>query len=114
MLSYKRLSLVAAGLIVPAIFVSAIVTGCSTAKPTATTSATTAPATAAAGCPIGKESGKSGNQLWSENCNRCHNARSPTTYTRAQWDVIVHHMRVRASLTAEEARKIVDFLKAAD
>lgn len=50
-------------------------------------------------------------QLWSENCNRCHNYRSPSSYSDAEWDVATHHMRVRANLTADEHKSIVEFLK---
>jgi nitrate/TMAO reductase-like tetraheme cytochrome c subunit len=53
----------------------------------------------------------SGQELWSMNCQRCHNLRSPTMYSDAQWDVIVHHMRVRANITGAEQRAIADFLK---
>ena len=53
----------------------------------------------------------SGQQLWSMNCQRCHNMRSPIMYSNAQWDVIVHHMRVRANITGADARAIADFLK---
>lgn len=60
------------------------------------------------------ESGKSGMQLWSENCVRCHNDRSPASYNDAQWDVVMMHMRVRANLTAEEHRKILEFLQSAN
>lgn len=52
-----------------------------------------------------------GEELWSMNCQRCHNLRSAVTYSNAQWEVIVHHMRVRANLTGEEQRAIVEFLK---
>ena len=53
----------------------------------------------------------SGQELWSMNCQRCHNMRPPTMYSDAQWDVIVHHMRVRANITGAEQRAIADFLK---
>jgi hypothetical protein len=53
----------------------------------------------------------SGEELWSNNCLRCHNIRPPTMYSNAQWDVIVHHMRVRANITGQEQRAIVEFLK---
>jgi cytochrome c5 len=53
----------------------------------------------------------SGQELWSNNCQRCHNMRSPAMYNHAQWDVIVHHMRVRANITGAEQRAIADFLK---
>ena len=57
--------------------------------------------------------GPSGEELWSNNCLRCHNIRPPTMYTDAQWDVIVHHMRLRANITGQEQRLIVEFLKSA-
>jgi hypothetical protein len=56
----------------------------------------------------------SGSSLWSENCGRCHNFRSPTDFSDAEWDVITLHMRVRANLTAEEYTLIRDFLKASN
>ena len=71
------------------------------------------------GCATNKQSGevaagttgKGGAQLWAENCQRCHNTRSPSTYNDAQWDVATIHMRVRANLTPEEHKKILQFLK---
>jgi len=54
--------------------------------------------------------GLSGEELWSNNCMRCHNIRPPTMYGDAQWDVIVHHMRLRANITGQEQRAIVAFL----
>jgi cytochrome c5 len=55
--------------------------------------------------------GLSGEELWTNNCMRCHNIRPPTMYSNAQWDVIVHHMRIRANITGQEQRAIVEFLK---
>ena len=55
--------------------------------------------------------GKSGAQLWAENCQRCHNFRSPASYSPAQWEVAMLHMRVRTNLTAEQHEKILAFLK---
>jgi hypothetical protein len=57
--------------------------------------------------------GLTGEELWSNNCLRCHNIRPPTMYNNAQWDVIVHHMRLRANITGQEQRAIVEFLKSA-
>lgn len=54
---------------------------------------------------------KGGAQLWSESCMRCHNARSPSWYSDADWEVTMQHMRVRANLTAEEQKKILEFLQ---
>ena len=51
--------------------------------------------------------------LWSQNCGRCHNIRSPSSYSDAQWDVAMLHMRIRADLTAEEHHQILAFLKSA-
>jgi hypothetical protein len=55
--------------------------------------------------------GKGGAELWAENCIRCHNIRSPSNYSPAQWEVVMMHMRVRANLTPEEHKKILEFLK---
>ena len=75
------------------------------------------------GCAGSKQSGeiaagatpsateKTGAQLWAENCMRCHNIRSPSSYSPAQWEVAMMHMRVRANLTPEEHKKILEFLK---
>ncbi len=52
-------------------------------------------------------------QVWAENCGRCHNLRPPHEFDYDQWQVIVEHMRLRATLTADECRTILAFLKAA-
>jgi hypothetical protein len=57
---------------------------------------------------------KGGAELWAETCSRCHNIRPPEYYSDAQWDLIVHHMRIRANLTGAEAREIVKFLQASN
>jgi cytochrome c1 len=57
---------------------------------------------------------KSGAQLWGENCLRCHNAPSPETFSDPEWDVALLHMRMRASLTDNEATKIAAFMKTAN
>ena len=57
---------------------------------------------------------KSGAQLWGENCNRCHNAPDPRTYSDDQWDAACEHMRQKAILTNAEVSKIKDFLKSAN
>ena len=57
--------------------------------------------------------GKAGAQLWAEKCVRCHNIRSPSSYSDAQWEVAILHMRLRAKLTAEEQRKTLEFMKSA-
>ena len=72
------------------------------------------------GCATNKQSGevaagtpgKSGAQLWAENCVRCHNIRSPGSLSPTQWGVAMMHMRVRANLTPDEHKKILEFLRA--
>ena len=70
----------------------------------------------AAGCATTKTTAtaaveKSGAQLWADNCQRCHNFRSPTSLSPMQWEVAMLHMRDRANLTREEHEKILAFLK---
>ena len=54
---------------------------------------------------------KTGVQLWSENCIRCHNAPPPNAFNKDNWDVIATHMKVKAGLTVVEEEKIAEFLK---
>lgn len=53
-----------------------------------------------------------GAQVYSNNCGRCHNARSSAERTDADWIPIVMHMRARANLTREEARAVLAYLQA--
>lgn len=55
-----------------------------------------------------------GAQLWAQNCIRCHNIRNPASLSDRQWEIVLHHMRVRANLTADEHELILEFLKAAN
>ena len=71
------------------------------------------------GCATNKQTGRSccrddckkRSATLGENCVRCHNIRSPSNYSPAQWEVVMMHMRVRANLTPEEHKKILEFLK---
>jgi len=87
--------------------------GCRSSQtpPTETVTPTTQPVGFALFGPPPK---KSGVQLWSDNCMRCHNSRPPEEFSAAQWETIVNHMRLRANLTGEESREIVAFLKASN
>jgi cytochrome c5 len=105
----KNISLLAGSGLLAVLAVSIALSGCASAGPK-----TTAPAENKSGSSPKVASSKGGAQLWSENCIRCHNIRSPNFYNDAQWDVAMMHMRVRANLTAEESRKILGFLKTAD
>lgn len=64
-----------------------------------------------AGCVTTKVSDKSGTQLWSENCQRCHNTPPSSSFSNAQWEIINTHMRQRAMLTEEEYKKITEFMQ---
>jgi hypothetical protein len=57
---------------------------------------------------------KPGAQLWGENCQRCHNAPTPTAFNDEQWETIGTHMELRAGLTEDETKKIIEFLKSAN
>lgn len=50
-------------------------------------------------------------QIWAETCNRCHNTRSPDSYSGKEWAVVMTHMRVRGYLTGEDQRAILEFLQ---
>lgn len=60
-------------------------------------------------CISTKVQAKSGNELWSENCQRCHNSPPRSAYSNIQWDVVNTHMRQRAILTEDEYKKINEF-----
>lgn len=87
--------------------VGLMLAGCS--SPGAATKTTPPQGTAAKSAAAGH----GGAQLWAQNCGHCHNSRSPDSYSDAQWEVAVMHMRVRANLTAEEHKQILAFLKSA-
>lgn len=58
--------------------------------------------------------GKPGVQLWGENCMKCHSTPSPADFNDTDWSTIEMHMRVRANLTADESKKIFEFIKSAN
>lgn len=70
--------------------------------------------TPAAATSSGGIASKGGAQLWAESCVRCHNVRSPSVYSDAEWDVVMHHMRIRANLTAADTTRVLEFLKSAN
>lgn len=86
-----------------------VLSGCAAPKGEASPAAAT-PKPAQAGTPAGKGA----SQLWAENCMHCHNSRSPSAYSDGEWEAAMLHMRIRANLTGEEHRKIVEFLKASN
>ena len=50
-------------------------------------------------------------RMWAENCMRCHNARPATYYSLREWEIAMHHMRVRGNLTAREHEGIMEFFR---
>jgi cytochrome c5 len=80
--------------------VSAIAGGGAVTAPTSTTDSST--------------DGIDGAKLWAETCSQCHNMRPVKAYSKAEWGVIVHHMRIRANLTGKEARAIANFLQSSE
>lgn len=61
----------------------------------------------------GKDAGDAvrGAKAWAENCSRCHNMRGVQDLRDDQWIPVVYHMRVRAGLTGQEMRDIIQFLQ---
>lgn len=53
-----------------------------------------------------------GARVYAANCARCHNARSSTERTDAEWALIVAHMRARANFTRAETRAVLAYLQA--
>ena len=63
-------------------------------------------------CAVSKKvNDKTGTQLWGENCGRCHNPPGPGEFNNSNWDIVVRHMRIRANITEDEEKKIVEYLK---
>jgi len=58
--------------------------------------------------------GLSGAELWAQTCAHCHNPRSPAGYSDGKWELAMRHMRTQANLSAEQYRKILEFLKASN
>jgi hypothetical protein len=67
-----------------------------------------------ASCASLKVKDKSGSELWSENCQRCHNSPPISAFSDTQWEVVNAHMRVRAALTDAETKKILEFLQSSN
>lgn len=52
-----------------------------------------------------------GAKTWADTCARCHNMRDARSLRDDQWRAAVAHMRVRAGLTATEAKNVLAFLQ---
>lgn len=55
-----------------------------------------------------------GAELFSRNCQRCHNVRGPAERTDREWLIIMQHMETRANLTVDRANAIRAFLLASN
>ena len=55
---------------------------------------------------------REGAELWPVYCNQCHNARPGSEFAPYQWDQIMMHMRALPNLPAQDARAILEYLKA--
>jgi hypothetical protein len=58
--------------------------------------------------PMHRMHTSSGDDAYKQNCTRCHSEVPPVSTRRTK--TIVRHMRVRASITAEEAEAILQYL----
>ena len=52
-----------------------------------------------------------GEELWTANCNRCHNARPAKEFTDKNWEIIMDHMRGVAGLTGDETKRLLEYLQ---
>ena len=66
----------------------------------------------AGGCASAKSVGAA--QLWERTCQRCHNLRSPASYSDLYWNISTMHMQIHAYLTGEEKEIIRKFLNEAN
>lgn len=51
-----------------------------------------------------------GAKVYSENCNRCHNARPAEEFSKKEWSVVIPHMRAKSHMTGKEALAVEAFL----
>ena len=69
----------------------------------------------AAGCSTRTASGPpaiDGATVYANNCNRCHEYRSPTEFDGPEWSIVTTHMRVVGNIPADESRAVFAYLKA--
>lgn len=66
---------------------------------------------AASNNPQSVRTEKTGVELWSQHCGRCHQTPPRTAFNDAEWETVGLHMRVRAKIAGEEAEEIIDFLR---
>jgi mono/diheme cytochrome c family protein len=54
-----------------------------------------------------------GAKLWPVYCNACHNARPGSEKAPYEWNQIMMHMRTLGNIPPEDAKAILEYLKAA-
>lgn len=62
--------------------------------------------------PSAKALVRQGARLWGPYCGSCHNARPAGERSPGEWDTILLHMRVRGNIPGNDARALLEFLKA--
>jgi hypothetical protein len=55
---------------------------------------------------------REGAKLWPVYCNTCHNARPGSEKAPYEWDQIMMHMRTLGNFPPEDAKAILEYLKA--
>jgi mono/diheme cytochrome c family protein len=55
---------------------------------------------------------REGAKLWPVYCNTCHNARPGSEKAPYEWDLIMMHMRSLENMTPDNAKAILEYLKA--
>ena len=55
---------------------------------------------------------REGAKLWPVYCNTCHNARPGSEKAPYEWDQIMMHMRTIGNLPPQDAKAILEYLKA--
>ena len=55
---------------------------------------------------------REGAKLWPLYCNTCHNARPGSEKAPYEWDQIMMHMRTLGNIPPDDARAILQYLKA--
>jgi mono/diheme cytochrome c family protein len=68
-------------------------------------------AMAAPATPARLQAQRSGVEIWSQTCGRCHLAQPAIRYTADQWETIMLDMAIFARMTDDDAAAVLEFLK---
>jgi mono/diheme cytochrome c family protein len=61
--------------------------------------------------PGAVEAQRSGVEIWSQTCGRCHMIQPANRYTSDQWESIMANMMILARMTDDEAAAVLEFLQ---